>query len=183
MVAIFLLVLANILFIVFNMIKGKPKLKEQIKNSKKKRVEQEEKERQEEEERKAKKKKEEEEFTKIPDQTSHDISQDINNTTNPNTTISELTLKNKKARNKKKVEDPTDEQYYPAGKVGKGKTNGQWDNVAGSEEKLKRTESGPESNYKGNGGYDYTTKGKVSDDQISRSSHSQHSEHDGKVIR
>jgi len=58
-----LLVIANIAFIIYSMIKGKPKLKEQIKNAKVKRAEQEEKERLEEEERKAKKKKEEEEFS------------------------------------------------------------------------------------------------------------------------
>jgi hypothetical protein len=39
MVAIFLLVLANIIFILYNMIKGKQKLKEYIKESKKKRIE------------------------------------------------------------------------------------------------------------------------------------------------
>lgn len=63
MVSIFLLVLANLLFILFNMIKGKERLKQQIKTAKQKRQEQEEKERREEEERRAKKKKEEEEFT------------------------------------------------------------------------------------------------------------------------
>ena len=62
-VAIFLLVLANIIFIIYTMVKGRDKLKEYIKESKKKRVEEEEKERQEEEERRAKKKKEEEEFS------------------------------------------------------------------------------------------------------------------------
>jgi cytochrome b subunit of formate dehydrogenase len=62
-VAIFLLVAANIAFIIYTMIKGKDKLKVYIKESKKKRVDEEEKERLEEEERKAKKKKEEEEFS------------------------------------------------------------------------------------------------------------------------
>jgi amino acid permease len=62
-VAIFLLVLANILFIAYNVVRGKDKLKEDIKKAKINRIEQEEKERQEEEERKAKKKKEEEEFS------------------------------------------------------------------------------------------------------------------------
>jgi predicted Holliday junction resolvase-like endonuclease len=62
-VAIFLLVLANIAFIIYTMIKGKPALKEYIKESKKKREVEEEKERLEEEERKEKKKKEEEEFS------------------------------------------------------------------------------------------------------------------------
>ena len=59
-----------------------------------------------------------------------------------------------------------------------------WDNVAGSDEKLKKTESGPESNYKGKkGSYDYTSRGKLSDDKMSRSSISMESEADGKVIR
>ena len=63
MVAIFLLVLANIIFILYNMIKGKQKLKEYIKESKKKRIEQDEKEREEEEERMRRKKEKEEEFS------------------------------------------------------------------------------------------------------------------------
>jgi len=62
-VSIFLLVLANLIYIGYTVIKGKEKLKESIKQSKLKRIEQEEKERREEEERKAKRKKEEEEFS------------------------------------------------------------------------------------------------------------------------
>lgn len=65
MVAIFLLVLANIIFIVYNMIKGRDHLKQYIKESKKKRIEEEEKEKEEEEERKRKKKEKEEEFSSI----------------------------------------------------------------------------------------------------------------------
>jgi len=61
--SIFLLVLANIAFNIYLMVKGKDRLKESIKEAKLKRIEEEEKERQEEEERKAKKKKEEEEFS------------------------------------------------------------------------------------------------------------------------
>jgi len=72
-VAIFFLVLANLAFIGYNMVKGKEKLKEIIKAAKEKRVTDEEKEKLEEEERKEKKKKEEEEFTKLPDDT-HNIS-------------------------------------------------------------------------------------------------------------
>ncbi len=63
MVSIFLLVLANIVYIIYNMIKGKQKLKEYIKEAKKKRIAQEEKERLEEEERKRKRKEKEEEFS------------------------------------------------------------------------------------------------------------------------
>lgn len=62
-IAIFFLVMSNIAFIIYNLIKGKEKLKEGIKKAKINRIEEEEKERQEEEERKLKKKKEEEEFS------------------------------------------------------------------------------------------------------------------------
>lgn len=61
--ALFLLVLANIAYIIYNMVKGKDRLKQQIKEAKKKRLEEEIKEQEEEEEKKAKAKKEEEEFT------------------------------------------------------------------------------------------------------------------------
>jgi len=63
MVSIFLLVLANIIYIIYNMIKGKAKLKEAIKEAKKKRIAQEDKEKAEEEERKRKRKEKEEEFS------------------------------------------------------------------------------------------------------------------------
>jgi predicted Holliday junction resolvase-like endonuclease len=67
MVSIFLLVLANIIYIIYNMVKGKAKLKAYIKEAKKKRIEDEEKERLEEEERKRKRKEKEEEFSsKLP---------------------------------------------------------------------------------------------------------------------
>lgn len=62
-ISIFLLVLANLIFIGYTVFKGKEKLKQGIKKAKLDRIEQEEKEKQEEEERKAKKKKEEEEFS------------------------------------------------------------------------------------------------------------------------
>ena len=64
-VAIFFLVLCNLIYIIYNMYKGKAKLKESIQKAKQKRIEDDEKERQEEEERKAKKKKQEEEFTSM----------------------------------------------------------------------------------------------------------------------
>jgi predicted membrane protein len=103
MVSIFLLVLANIIYIIYNMVKGKEKLKEAIKEAKKKRIEEEEKEKEEEEERKRKRKEKEEEFSKIPDETNN-VSQDVNNTThNNNTTIAEL--KGKKGKQAKKKTD------------------------------------------------------------------------------
>lgn len=61
MVSIFLLVLANIIYIIYNMVKGKQKLKQAIVEAKKKRQEQEQKEKEEEEERKRKKKEKEKE--------------------------------------------------------------------------------------------------------------------------
>ena len=82
--------IANIAFIIYMMIKGKPKLKEQIKEAKANREKQEEKEREEEEERKRQRKKEEDEFSsnklllisiELPDETNN-VSADINNTTN-----------------------------------------------------------------------------------------------------
>lgn len=62
-ISIFLLVLANLIFIGYTVYLGKDKLKDAIQKAKLDRIEQEEKERQEEEERKSKKKKEEEEFS------------------------------------------------------------------------------------------------------------------------
>lgn len=86
------------------MIKGKDSLKKSIKESKLKRAEKEALERAEEEERRLKKKKEEEEFTKLPDDTANLSQIDPSNTTNNNTTLSELNLKSNKKR-KKKVDD------------------------------------------------------------------------------
>jgi len=97
-VSIFLLVLANLVFIAYTMWRGKARLKEDIKKAKEKRIEEEEKERQEEEERKEKKRKEEEEFSKLPDETNNaSNTHDANTTHHNNTTISELNLKSKKA--------------------------------------------------------------------------------------
>jgi hypothetical protein len=91
--AIFLLVLANIAFIIYTVIKGPVALKEAVKDAKQKRIEEEEQERKEEEERIAKKKKEEEEFSKLPDETNN-VSQDVTNTTHhANTTMTDLNSK------------------------------------------------------------------------------------------
>jgi hypothetical protein len=91
--SIFLLVLANIAFIAYTVIKGKDNLKVSIKEAKIKRKEEEEKERQEEEERLQKKKQEEEEFSRLPDDTNN-VSQDITNTTHhANTTMTDLNQK------------------------------------------------------------------------------------------
>jgi len=71
MASIFFLVLSNIIYIIYNMIKGKAKLKEKIKEAKIHRIEEEEKERLEEEERMRKKKEKEEEFSRIPEETNN----------------------------------------------------------------------------------------------------------------
>ena len=63
MISIFLLVLANIVFIGYTLIKGRDKLKVAIIEAKKERKEEEKKEQEEEEARKEKKRKEEEEFS------------------------------------------------------------------------------------------------------------------------
>ena len=103
--SIFFLVLANILFIVYIMIKGKDRLKEAIKEAKQKRIEEEEKEKQEEEERIEKRKKEEEEFSKMPDDTTN-VSQDVTNTTHhANTTMSDLNQKIRTKQQKTKGKD------------------------------------------------------------------------------
>jgi hypothetical protein len=91
--SIFLLVLANILFIGYTLVKGRDNLKIAIKEAKVKRIEEEDQERKEEEERIAKKKKEEEEFSRLPDDTNN-VSQDITNTTHhANTTMTDLNQK------------------------------------------------------------------------------------------
>jgi len=103
--AIFLLVLANILFIGYLVVKGPVKLKEAIKEAKIKRIEEEEKEREEEEARIAKRKKEEEEFSKLPDDTTN-ISQDATNTTHhANTTMTDLNKKIRSKQDKAKGKD------------------------------------------------------------------------------
>lgn len=105
MVSLCLLVLSNVVFNIIVMIRGKDKLKRDIKESKLKRAEKEALERAEEEERRLKKKKEEEEFTKLPDDTANLSSVDASNTTHNNTTMAELNQKSNKKRGKKKGMD------------------------------------------------------------------------------
>lgn len=167
MISIFLLVLANIVYIIYNMIKGKQKLKEAIKEAKKKRIAQEEKERQEEEERKRKRKEKEEEFSKLPDETNN-VSQDANTTHHNNTTIAELKGKKGKQAKKKKGDGLDAVEEHSVGGSDKHGPGGAPDKRPGS----------TESNQKQGG----QTKGKVSDKE-SRSSMSIDSEKEGKVIR
>lgn len=106
MASLCLLVISNVLVNIVYMIKGKARLKREIKENKLKRAEKEALERAEEEERRLKKKKEEEEFTKLPDDTANLSQVDVSNTTNPNTTMSELNMKSsKKGKKNKKVDD------------------------------------------------------------------------------
>ena len=104
------------------------------------------------------------------------------NTTHNNTTISELNLKsNKKLAGKKKVKGEEDDVVdYSMGSDGKkpAKKGTRGDKDADTDEKL-RTGSADSTKKptKGN------TKGKVSDDKVSRSSHDSNDHHKGKIIR
>lgn len=129
MASIFFLVLSNIVYIVYNMIKGKEKLKESIKHHKVKRLEQEEQERLEEEERQRKKKEKEEEFSKIPDDTNN-ISHDANTTHHNNTTIAELKGKRRKGKGKGNDDVVEDHSVGPSDKSSSPEKH--------SDEKLKR---------------------------------------------
>lgn len=105
MTSLCLLVVANVLTNIVYMIKGKNRLKREIKESKLKRAEKEALERAEEEERRLKKKKEEEEFTKLPDDTANLSQVDVSGNTTSNT-MTDLNMKSsKKGGKKKKVDD------------------------------------------------------------------------------
>ena len=103
MTSIFLLILANFLMIVVLIIKGKDRLKEQIREAKLKRAEKELMEEEEEEERRQRQKKEEEEFTRLPEDTTNLSHYDLNSTSNPNltSTADMLNAKGKKKKSKK----------------------------------------------------------------------------------
>ncbi len=95
-ISIFLLVLANIVFIGYIVFKGRENLKTAIKEAKIKREEEEQKEEEEERERQEKKKKEEEEFSKMPGDETANVTVDGTNTTHhANTTMSDLNQKSK----------------------------------------------------------------------------------------
>jgi len=123
-IAIFLLVLANIVFIGYIVFMGRDKLKESIKKAKEDRIVEEQKEEEEEKERQEKKKKEEEEFSKMPDETNN-VSQDNTYTTHhANTTMTDLKHEKGKA-NKAKAKDvdnvtTINGPYNTAKKVGSG---------------------------------------------------------------
>lgn len=112
--SIFLLVLANVIFIGYTVVKGRESLKDSITEAKIKRIEVDSKENEEEDQRQEKKRKEEDEFSSklmisyiyigLPDDTTN-ISQDISNTTHHNnTTFTEMNL-NKKPSSKAVARD------------------------------------------------------------------------------
>ena len=78
MTSIFLLIFANFLMILILVVKGRDKLKEEIKQAKLKRAEKELMEEEEEEERRQRQKREEEEFTKLPEDTTQMSHYDLN---------------------------------------------------------------------------------------------------------
>jgi hypothetical protein len=158
--SIFLLVLANIIFIGYIVKKGRENLKVAIKEAKAKREEEEEKERQEELERQEKKRKEEEEFSKVPDDTTNNMTMvdQTNKTTemNANTTMAALGDKGKAkaafAKQKGNVDDVVNgPQTFSTAKKGTPATD------IGTEEKfMKKTTPGAKG-----------AKGKVSGEEKS----------------
>lgn len=155
--SIFLLVLANIVFIGYIVWKGRANLKTAVKEAKIKRLEEEEKERQEELERQEKKRKEEEEFSKVPEDTNNMTVVDQTNKTtdmNANTTMAALGDKTKAkaafAKQKANVDDVVNGPYTTA-KKGTTATD------AGTEEKfMKKNNAGGKA-----------AKGKVSGEEKS----------------
>ena len=102
-----LIVVSNLLTNIVYILRGRDRLKSEIRKSKEKRAEAEALERAEEEARKMRKKQEEEEFMRLPDDTQNNMSQ-INNTTMHGHTTQELNSSSKKLVNKgrnKKTDD------------------------------------------------------------------------------
>ena len=99
--SIFLLIFANFLMIIVLAIKGRDKLKEEIKKSKLTRAEKELMEEEEEEERRQRQKREEEEFTRLPEDTTNMSHYDLTAATKENLTTNAGMLKGSKKRKKK----------------------------------------------------------------------------------
>jgi len=102
MSSIFLLIFSNFLMIIVLMVKGKAKLKEEIKQAKLKRAEKELMEEEEEEDRRQRQKREEEEFTRLPEDTTNMSQYDLSAATNTNLTTGADMLKSSKKRKGKK---------------------------------------------------------------------------------
>lgn len=103
--SIFLLIFANFLMIIILAIKGRDKLKEEIKQAKLKRAEKELMEEEEEEERRQRQKREEEEFTKLPEDTTqmshYDLNSQLDGPTPDDETMGKPQKKSKKKGGKK----------------------------------------------------------------------------------
>jgi uncharacterized membrane protein len=149
-IAIFLLVLANIVFIAYIVYKGRDNLKIAIKEAKEKRIEEEQKEKEEEEERQAKRKKEEEEFSKLPDDTKVNATIDATNTTHhANTTMTDLKNERGKANKMKgKDVDNVEEINGPYNTAKKGKPNVEENNDPYNSNKKSKTSTEPQSDAK-----------------------------------
>ena len=100
--SIVLLIFANFLMVVVLMIKGRAKLKEEIKQAKLKRAEKELLEEEEEEDRRQRQKMEEEEFTRLPEDTTNMSQYDLSAATATNMTTGAEMLKGSKKRKDKK---------------------------------------------------------------------------------
>jgi hypothetical protein len=149
-ISIFLLVLANLVFIGYIVYKGRDNLKIAIKEAKEKRIEEEQKEKEEEEERQAKRKKEEEEFSKLPDDTKVNATIDATNTTHhANTTMTDLKNERGKANKLKgKDVDNVEEINGPYNTAKKGKPNIEENNGPYNSEKKSKTSTEPQSDAK-----------------------------------
>lgn len=124
-ISIYLLVLANLVFIGYVVWQGRDKLKLAIKTAKATRLEEEKKEKEEEELRKSNKEKEEAEFNKLPDDTGINVSQPDMTI---NTTLGNLNQKKAQAiakgKGKGKDDDNVAEGPYTTAKKG-GKDSGE----------------------------------------------------------
>merc|ERR1712028_53884 len=101
--AIFMLMFANFLMLIVLVVKGRDRLKDNIREAKLKRAEKELMEEEEEEERRQRQKKEEEEFTKLPEDTTQMSHYDLNARTGEEATPDgeETVGKTKKRKSKK----------------------------------------------------------------------------------
>merc|ERR1712100_657087 len=111
MMAIFMLMFANFLMLIVLVIKGRDRLKENIRESKLRRAEKELMEEEEEEERRQRQKKEEEEFTRLPEDTTQMSHYDMTSNSEM-LNLKGQSKKRKKSKNKNKNNnDDVDEVY------------------------------------------------------------------------
>jgi uncharacterized membrane protein len=110
--SIFLLIFANFLMIVILSLKGKDKMKEEIKKSKLQRAEKEIMEEEEEQERQQRLKKEEEEFTRLPEEATNMAHYDVADETGATLDTKDGLLASKKKKSKKKQKDTDQVNEY-----------------------------------------------------------------------